>query len=157
MSGHTLAATPRVGLVEDDPIMGESLCARLELEGFQVTWLRSVAEARERLGRDRFDLLLLDDRLPWWATLRTVARRPAGGTLASRAASASASTSPARSSTPRPWVRRSTTLASLLPSHRGAHASTAEGGHSGSMVTPSSTRSWGHATRTPLARASARS
>ena len=32
---------PRICLVEDDPIMGEALAERLDLEGFQVRWHRT--------------------------------------------------------------------------------------------------------------------
>ncbi len=38
-------------LLEDDPIMGESLVQRFELEGFEVCWCRRIAEAAEQLGR----------------------------------------------------------------------------------------------------------
>ena len=37
-------------LIEDDPIMGESLMQRFELEGLQVSWCRRLAEAREALA-----------------------------------------------------------------------------------------------------------
>ncbi|MFM2067019.1 MAG: hypothetical protein RLZZ584_1928 [Pseudomonadota bacterium] len=37
-------------LLEDDPIMGESLVQRFELEGYQVRWCRSLAEATTQLG-----------------------------------------------------------------------------------------------------------
>ncbi|PKO32541.1 MAG: sigma-54-dependent Fis family transcriptional regulator [Betaproteobacteria bacterium HGW-Betaproteobacteria-9] len=36
-------------LIEDDPIMGESLLQRFELEGLQVSWCRRLSEAREAL------------------------------------------------------------------------------------------------------------
>jgi len=34
-------------LIEDDPIMGESLLQRFELEGLQVSWCRRISEARD--------------------------------------------------------------------------------------------------------------
>ncbi len=34
-----------LGLIEDDPIMGESLVQRLQLEGANVRWWRSCADA----------------------------------------------------------------------------------------------------------------
>ncbi|MBE0590468.1 MAG: sigma-54-dependent Fis family transcriptional regulator [Hydrogenophaga sp.] len=37
-------------LIEDDPIMGESLLQRFELEGLQVSWCRRLSEAREALS-----------------------------------------------------------------------------------------------------------
>jgi DNA-binding NtrC family response regulator len=37
-------------LIEDDPIMGESLVQRFELEGFEVRWCRRLAEAAEALA-----------------------------------------------------------------------------------------------------------
>ena len=35
----------RIGLVEDDPVMGGSIVQRLELEGWKVTWWQSGLEA----------------------------------------------------------------------------------------------------------------
>ena len=37
-------------LIEDDPIMGESLLQRFELEGLQVSWCRRLSEARDALS-----------------------------------------------------------------------------------------------------------
>lgn len=37
-------------LIEDDPIMGESLVQRFEIEGFRVSWCRRLSEAREALS-----------------------------------------------------------------------------------------------------------
>ncbi len=54
----------RLLLIEDDAIMGESLCDRFELEGFAVHWSRSVADAAEWLGRQRVDAVVSDVRLP---------------------------------------------------------------------------------------------
>ena len=41
-----------LALVEDDPIMGESLVQRLEIEGATVHWWRSADAARSRAGFD---------------------------------------------------------------------------------------------------------
>jgi DNA-binding NtrC family response regulator len=49
-------------LIEDDPIMGESLVQRFELEGFDVRWCRSLAEATEAL-RTGFSAVVSDVRL----------------------------------------------------------------------------------------------
>ncbi|WP_024329951.1 sigma-54 dependent transcriptional regulator [Thioalkalivibrio sp. ALR17-21] len=55
----------RILLVEDDPIMGESLYDRFELEGFEVTWCQTAGAARETLEGDRhFHLMVSDIRLP---------------------------------------------------------------------------------------------
>ena len=54
----------RLLLIEDDAIMGESLCDRFELEGFAVHWSRSVADAAEWLGHQRVDAVVSDVRLP---------------------------------------------------------------------------------------------
>jgi len=51
-------------LVEDDPIMGESLSERLTLEGFDVDWQQTAGAALQRLTRRPSDILLLDIRLP---------------------------------------------------------------------------------------------
>jgi DNA-binding NtrC family response regulator len=49
-------------LIEDDPIMGESLVQRFELEGFQVNWCRRLAEAAEALPAG-FSAVISDVRL----------------------------------------------------------------------------------------------
>ncbi len=53
-------------LIEDDPIMGESLVQRFELEGFEVRWCRRLAEAAEALdGKSggAFNAVISDVRL----------------------------------------------------------------------------------------------
>lgn len=52
-------------LIEDDPIMGESLCDRFELEGFAVNWSQTGDEALVMLASGaRFSLIISDIRLP---------------------------------------------------------------------------------------------
>jgi len=51
-------------LIEDDPIMGESLMERFELEGFAARWAHDGAEARRWLARGGFSVVLSDLRLP---------------------------------------------------------------------------------------------
>jgi DNA-binding NtrC family response regulator len=53
-----------IGLIEDDPIMGESLVQRLELEGADVTWWRTKDEAICGLEKLEADLVICDIRLP---------------------------------------------------------------------------------------------
>ena len=53
-----------IAVVEDDPIMGESLQQRLALEGYDARWYRSGGEALAQLRAARPDLLLCDIRLP---------------------------------------------------------------------------------------------
>jgi DNA-binding NtrC family response regulator len=60
----TLRAPPRLCLVEDDAIMGESLCDRFRLEGYGVDWCRSAAEAEAALARERYGVVISDVRLP---------------------------------------------------------------------------------------------
>jgi two-component system response regulator AtoC len=55
---------PRLCLVEDDEIMGESLHQLLGLEGFEVTWCRTAAEAETQIGSQRFSIVVSDIRLP---------------------------------------------------------------------------------------------
>ena len=61
-------------LVEDDPIMGESLMQRFELEGFRVVWCRRLAEAAGRID-EPWSAVISDVRLPdglstqWFADL----------------------------------------------------------------------------------------
>jgi len=54
----------RIALVEDDPIMGESLQQRLALEGANVNWWRSGEEAIAGLASLRPDAVICDIRLP---------------------------------------------------------------------------------------------
>ena len=61
-------------LIEDDPIMGESLMQRFELEGLQVSWCRRLSEARDALS-SLPSAVVSDVRLPdglateWFVTL----------------------------------------------------------------------------------------
>ena len=52
-----------VAIVEDDPIMGESLQRALELEGWRTSWWQTGKEAIERVQADTLDLVLCDIRL----------------------------------------------------------------------------------------------
>jgi DNA-binding NtrC family response regulator len=51
-------------LVEDDPIMGESLCHRLTLEGARVEWGQNCLAAAQFLEARSPDLVVCDIRLP---------------------------------------------------------------------------------------------
>ncbi len=53
-----------VGLLEDDPIMGESLVQRLALEGTVVRWWMSGREAIAEIEREKPDAVVCDIRLP---------------------------------------------------------------------------------------------
>ena len=55
---------PRIGLVEDDPIMGESLVQWLSVEGYEPAWWRTGAEAMAGLQDRTPDALICDMRLP---------------------------------------------------------------------------------------------
>ncbi|TIR18699.1 MAG: sigma-54-dependent Fis family transcriptional regulator [Mesorhizobium sp.] len=56
----------RIGLVEDDPVMGGSIVQRLELEGWRVTWWQSGCEAISEIAgeSDSLDLVICDVCLP---------------------------------------------------------------------------------------------
>ncbi|MCZ8548685.1 sigma-54 dependent transcriptional regulator [Mesorhizobium qingshengii] len=56
----------RIGLVEDDPIMGGSIVQRLELEGWKVTWWQSGRDAISGIEgiASVLDLVICDIRLP---------------------------------------------------------------------------------------------
>ena len=54
----------RVCLVEDDPIMGESLHQRLSLEGFACDWHHDGATALDAIGREKYAAVVSDIRLP---------------------------------------------------------------------------------------------
>lgn len=51
-------------LVEDDPILGKSLCLNLELENYKVTWTRDVKSTLEEQSKNKFSLIILDLGLP---------------------------------------------------------------------------------------------
>ncbi|MDE2130855.1 MAG: sigma-54-dependent Fis family transcriptional regulator [Betaproteobacteria bacterium] len=51
-------------LVEDDPIMGESLLQRLQLEHYRCHWVRDLGQARAALHERLYPLVLSDIRLP---------------------------------------------------------------------------------------------
>jgi DNA-binding NtrC family response regulator len=53
-----------VGLVEDDPIMGESLVQRLALEGITVRWWQRGREAVAALADEKVEAVICDLRLP---------------------------------------------------------------------------------------------
>jgi DNA-binding NtrC family response regulator len=53
-----------VALVEDDPIMGQSVVDWLAIRGYQIKWLRTGAEALSVLPRLRPDVVVCDIRLP---------------------------------------------------------------------------------------------
>ncbi len=53
-----------IALVEDDPLMGESLVQGLTLEGADVRWWRTAGEAIRSIGRDQPDAVVCDIRLP---------------------------------------------------------------------------------------------
>ncbi|HEX8571077.1 MAG TPA: response regulator transcription factor [Caulobacteraceae bacterium] len=54
----------RILLVEDDPMLGPSLAARLEADGFVVDHVTCLADAVEAVMGARYRAVLLDRRLP---------------------------------------------------------------------------------------------
>jgi DNA-binding NtrC family response regulator len=58
------AGKPLLCLVEDELIMGESLCDRFVLEGFDIDWFKTAEEARSHIRPDRYALVISDVRLP---------------------------------------------------------------------------------------------
>lgn len=53
-----------IGLIEDDPVMGESLVQSLSLEGFHVDWWKTREDAQRGLRATSPDLVVCDIRLP---------------------------------------------------------------------------------------------
>src|SRR4029453_18965244 len=53
-----------IGLVEDDPVMGESLVQSLSLEGCHVDWWKTGSEAMRGVRATRPDLVICDIRPP---------------------------------------------------------------------------------------------
>ncbi|NYT85002.1 sigma-54-dependent transcriptional regulator [Pollutimonas harenae] len=54
---------PHICLIEDDPIMGESLVERFQLEGFKVDWYLRAQEARSAILANDYAVILSDVRL----------------------------------------------------------------------------------------------
>ena len=54
----------RILLVEDDASLGRTLAERLTRDGLQVSWVQTVAGARELLRSPAWDLAILDVKLP---------------------------------------------------------------------------------------------
>jgi DNA-binding NtrC family response regulator len=54
----------KILVVDDDAIVIASCRRILEAEGFEVTTVRSAAEALETVRKDTFDLLLIDVKMP---------------------------------------------------------------------------------------------
>lgn len=55
---------PRLCLIEDDVIMGESLCDRFTLEGLAFDWHRDGQSALHSIGRESYSAIISDVRLP---------------------------------------------------------------------------------------------
>jgi DNA-binding response OmpR family regulator len=55
---------PRVLLVEDDPSLGQTLDERLRKEKLDVTWVTTIAAAEKALPEARWDLAIVDVKLP---------------------------------------------------------------------------------------------
>ena len=55
---------PTIGIVEDDPIMGESLLQRLQLEGYRAVWWQSGEDVLEQFEEAECRVLVCDIRLP---------------------------------------------------------------------------------------------
>lgn len=55
---------PSILLVEDDAIMGESICDRFMLENIDHEWVQSAVAALTRMKQRKFDCLVTDIRLP---------------------------------------------------------------------------------------------
>jgi two-component system, NtrC family, response regulator HydG len=58
-----MKAIPRLCLIEDDPIMGESLCDRFTLEGLAHDWFRDVASAGAALRAREYSVVVSDIKL----------------------------------------------------------------------------------------------
>ena len=57
-------AQPRICLIEDDDIMGESLCDRFELEGFQIDWHQNGTAGLDAIRKQNYSLVISDIHLP---------------------------------------------------------------------------------------------
>ena len=58
------AESLRVCLIEDDELMGEALCERFEMEGFEHDWHKCGKDALSALQRRHYDVAVSDIQLP---------------------------------------------------------------------------------------------
>lgn len=58
------ARTARILVVEDDEAIADGLMLNLERKGYEATWVADGQRAVECAGAERYDLILLDVRLP---------------------------------------------------------------------------------------------
>jgi len=65
---------PQVLVIEDDPNIGRTLVDLLSHHGFEAARAESGEAGLERLGQERFDLVLLDVRLPGMSGFDTCAK-----------------------------------------------------------------------------------
>src|ERR1035437_5657977 len=74
----------RLLLVEDDPMIGESVRKGMQQDGFAVDWVQDGRAAELALGTNAYDTLLLDLGLPRKDALEVVGslRRPGSATRA---------------------------------------------------------------------------
>ncbi len=56
--------TTNILLVEDEITVGSTVSERLNSEGFQTTWSKTISEAADYLQKQKFDLAILDVQLP---------------------------------------------------------------------------------------------
>lgn len=54
----------RICLIEDDPILGEALSDRFDLENFECDWFKTGQDAQQALSRKRYDAVISDIQLP---------------------------------------------------------------------------------------------
>ena len=59
-----LETTANITIVEDDPVMGESLVQSLSLEGYDVEWCETSGDALNRLQSKVTNLVICDIKLP---------------------------------------------------------------------------------------------
>jgi len=69
----------RILLVEDEMLIGTMVRINLEMEGYEVDWIRDGQEASEVVASGSHDLLILDIRLPGRSGLDLVADARAAG------------------------------------------------------------------------------
>ncbi len=65
----------RILLVEDDPMVGQSICAALKIAQFTLDWVKDGIEAEHAIACENYSLLLLDLGLPrksGWEILKSL-------------------------------------------------------------------------------------
>lgn len=71
----------RILLVEDEPILGDTILISLSKMGYEASWVKTLRESQEILEKESFDLVLLDWNLQDGEGITLLKHRKRGSTM----------------------------------------------------------------------------